>query len=108
MRKRARGDANQTEIVSGLRRIGASVAITSQLGDGFTDLVVGWRGLNFLFEVKNPAQPPSKRKLTDDEQDFHDSWRGQVHVVESVEDALAIMQTVLLSSAKMFHVQQNQ
>lgn len=47
-----RCDRNQPEIVSALRSIGASVLITSNQGGGFPDLVVGWRGHNYLLEVK--------------------------------------------------------
>lgn len=56
------------------------------------DIVVGKSGRNYLFEVKDPAQVPSKRKLTVLEQEFFDVWRGQVHKIESAEDALRVME----------------
>jgi len=83
----ARTDRNQTEIVNALRKLGCSVAVTSAMGKGFPDLVVGWRGRNFLLEIKDGEAIPSKRKLTPDEQKFHDFWLGDIKVVESVEDA---------------------
>lgn len=89
MRKRGRTDANQTPIVEGLRKIeGVSVWVTSGLGNGFPDLVVGYQRRNYLLEVKNPlALRGNSSRLTDEEQDFHDAWQGQVAVVESLEDA---------------------
>ena len=67
------------------------MALTSDLGSGYPDILVGWRGMNFWFECKDPNQPPSKRKLTDDEKDFHLAWSGQIAVIETVEDALDVM-----------------
>lgn len=87
MRRNAKKDANQDDIVSGLRAIGATVAITHMLGDGFVDIVVGFRGFNYLLEIKDGSKPPSRRKLTPDEQTFHEGWNGQIDIVESVDDA---------------------
>jgi hypothetical protein len=91
MRRAARIDANQTEIVQALRGVGATVAITSMVGGGFVDIVVGFRGRNYLFEIKDGSKPPSKRKLTPDEQEFHDTWRGTVFIVNSVDEALQVL-----------------
>ena len=77
VRHRGRTDGTQTEIVKALRKLGATVAVTSALGDGFPDLVVGWRGVNHLVEVKNGSLSPSKRELTPDEEKFHATWRGE-------------------------------
>ena len=92
MRTAARVDANQSEIVKSLRSIpNCKVAITSQLGDGFPDIVVGWQGANYLMEIKDGNKPPSKRKLTPAEKKFHDQWAGQIDVVECIEDCWAVM-----------------
>lgn len=88
MRLDARTDDNQNEIVQALRSVGASVAITSALGSGFVDIVAGYRGINYPIEIKDGSKPPSKRKLTPDEQEFHDLWRGAVIVVLSIDEAL--------------------
>ena len=88
MRIDARTDANQNEIVQALRRVGASIAITSSMGKGFVDLVAGYRGVNYLIEIKDGSKPPSARRLTPDEQEFHDLWRGAVIVVNDVDEAL--------------------
>jgi len=88
MRQAARTDDNQNEIVQALRDVGASIAITSALGSGFVDIVAGYRGINYLIEIKDGSKPPSKRQLTPDEQEFHDLWRGAVIVVRDIDEAL--------------------
>ena len=91
MRRAARIDANQNEIVQVLRDVGASVAITSMVGSGFPDIVVGHQGRNYLIEIKDGSKPPSKRKLTPDEQEFFDTWRGTVFIANDVNKALEIL-----------------
>jgi hypothetical protein len=87
MRRAAKIDDNQNRIVSGLRRMGASVLVVSQLKNCF-DILVGWKGDNFAFEIKDGDKPPSQRKLTEGEKKFFDEWNGQVAVIESLEDAI--------------------
>jgi len=87
-RKYGRVDRNQNEIVEALRRIGCSVAVTSGVGVGFPDLVVGYRGANYLIEIKDGSKPPSEQKLTPDQQDFKALWRGQYAVVNTPEKAI--------------------
>lgn len=89
-----RVDANQGEIVDALREVGASVQTLHEVGKGCPDLVVGYRSMNFLFEVKDGNKPPSKRKLTPAEQRFFDTWRGRVWIVESATDAIQIITNV--------------
>lgn len=91
MRRAARIDENQPSLVAELRKIGATVWITSAVGQGAPDLVIGWCGRNWLFEVKDPSKIPSKRKLTPDEANWHENWLGQVDVIETAEQAIAIM-----------------
>lgn len=88
MRLRARVDDNQKEIVAGLRKMGASVQSIAAMGGGVPDLLVGYRGVNLLLEVKDGRKPPSGRKLTEDEAKWHRNWTGQVVVVECLEDAV--------------------
>ena len=91
MRKHGKIDANQAEIVAVLRRCGFSVQSLASVGNGCPDLLVG-RGLeNFLLEVKDGNQPPSKHRLTDEEKEWHAGWRGQVTTVHSVDEALSKM-----------------
>lgn len=84
-------DENQPELVKQMRKIGMSVFVTSMVGNGFVDAVCGFRSKNYLFEIKDPNKPPSKRKLTDDEQKFFDTWKGEVHKVETIDDVLKII-----------------
>ena len=88
MRRAAKVDANQAEIVEELRAIGCTVLLLHQVGNGCPDILVGYRGNNWLFEVKDGAKPPSARKLTDAEQKFFDEWRGQRSVVNDVYEAI--------------------
>jgi hypothetical protein len=84
-----RVDQNQSKIVERFRGLGAKVAITSSLGNGFPDACVGlpWLRKVFLVEIKDGKKPPSARKLTEDEQKFFDEWEGCVHVVNNEEEA---------------------
>ena len=85
-------DGNQNTLIDQMRQIpGLTVRITSMVGNGFTDTVIGYRGKTHLLEIKDPSQPPSKRKLTPDEQKFHDSWTGSIWVVETIDDVLKII-----------------
>lgn len=84
-------DENQPEIVAALRRIGCSVAITSSAGDGFPDIVVGLQGKNFMLEIKDGNKSPSEQKLTPDQKEFHDAWRGQISIVKTIDEALEIV-----------------
>lgn len=81
-------DANQPEIVRALRAIGCSVQSLAAVGDGCPDLLVGHRGRNLVLEVKDSAQPPSKRRLTPAEADWHATWEGTVRTVETIDDAI--------------------
>ncbi len=88
---KGRTDANQDEIVKALRAIGCSVAITSSLGEGFPDLVVGRHSTNYLLEVKDGSNSPSKRLLTADELKFCNAWRGQWAAVYDVQSAMKVV-----------------
>ena len=91
MSRAAKVDSNQREIVAALRGVGVTVQTLHTVGKGCPDLLIGVRGTNLLIEVKDGAKPPSARKLTPDEEDWHAKWRGQVAIVESVEQALDLV-----------------
>jgi hypothetical protein len=84
----ARVDANQKAVVAALRAAGATVQHLHTVGRGCPDLLVGYRGVNYLLEVKDGAKIPSKRQLTQDETHWHARWRGRVCVVENCAEAL--------------------
>lgn len=95
VRRRARIDANQPEIVAALRAAGATVISLAACGDGIPDLLCGFRGKTALIEVKDSQQPPSKRQLTPDQLDWHAAWRGgTLAVVCDVESALRVLKVM--------------
>ncbi|MGB3205449.1 MAG: hypothetical protein WBB28_10705 [Crinalium sp.] len=91
MRRVCRTDANQRQIVEALRSLGCSVQHLHVIGRGCPDAIVGHAGVNYLIEIKDSSQPPSKRRLTPDEVEWHQNWRGKVDVVCSIEEAIAIL-----------------
>lgn len=90
-----RVDANQAEIVAVLRDLGATVQPLNAVKSGCPDLLVGYRGANYLLEVKDGSKPPSHKKLTRDETKWIATWRGTVIVVESVDDAISAVTGIL-------------
>ena len=84
----ARTDANQEEIVMALRAVGCSVTLLHRVGAGCPDILVGnpRTGANLLIEVKMPGE-----KLNARERKWHAEWRGQVAIVESVEQAIELV-----------------
>lgn len=84
-------DANQPEIVQTLRQVGATVQHLHEVGKGCPDILVGFRGQNWVFEIKDGSKPPSKRKLTPDEAEWHQGWNGQIDVVNNSDEALRII-----------------
>lgn len=86
----AKRDLNESGIISALRLAGASVEQLSK--KGVPDLLVGFidpetnEPKNYLMEIKG-----EKGKLTPDEETWIASWRGQVFVVYTVEQALEII-----------------
>jgi len=92
VRRAAKVDDNQEQLVYELRQLGYSVQSIATVGKGCPDLLVGRRNRNWLFEVKDPAKWPSARALTKDEVEWHAFWKGQVTTIETVEQALVVMQ----------------
>lgn len=81
MRRKARVDKNQPNVVKLLkdpRSLGASVSITSILGKGFPDFIVGVENINFMVELKT-----GNSGLTKDEKEWHMNWQGQVRTARS-------------------------
>ena len=93
MRRAARIDDNHTEIVKAFEAAGATVKSVAQL-KGFVDLVVGIHCRNGLVEIKDGSKPPSARKLTEAEQKFHDTWKGSIFIVESIDDVERVLNAI--------------
>lgn len=82
-----RTDTNHREILNACRLLpGVSVFDTHTIGGGFPDIVVGYRGKNYLFEIKDGKKPRSARKLTTREADFLREWTGQINVIFNATD----------------------
>jgi hypothetical protein len=75
-----RSDGNAEAIISAWRRVGATVELIGRP----TDALVGFRGTNYLCEIKTP-----RGRLRASQQAFLTRWRGQAQVVRSVAEALA-------------------
>ena len=74
-------DANEPEIVEALRAVGASVLLIDDI-----DLIVGFRGVNYLLEVKT-----AKGKLNKKQEKFFRGWVGQVNIVRTAIQALGLI-----------------
>jgi len=89
-----RTDRNQAEIVSELRKQeGISVFSTHTIGKGFPDIVVGYKGMNFLFEIKDELKTRSQTKLTEAEVKFHNEWNGQVSIVKNSTQIIKLIKS---------------
>ena len=87
MRHKASLDANHTEIVAGLRHIGATVVDLAKVGKGCPDLLVGWRGKTYLMEIKTKT---GHMRATIEQ--FFRSWTGgHIAVVRSFDDAYNVL-----------------
>lgn len=90
----SRVDANQKAIVTGLRKLGALVLHLHTLGHGAPDLLVQFRGVLYLMEIKTLTGT-----LTPDEVKFHAQWQP-VHIVRSICDAMAVLGLLLLFAVR--------
>ena len=86
MKYAARADSNQREIVGALRQMGATVESLHRVGRGVPDLLIGFRGHNYLAEVKTATGKPSRGQV-----EWMRDWRGQSCIIRSVEDAMQML-----------------
>ena len=90
MRRKAKIDDNQNEVVKALRKAGCNVLSLAATGNGCPDLLVqrgaGASANLYLIEVKDGAKYPSQRSLTPHQIRFHRDW--YVHTVKNIEEAL--------------------
>ena len=92
MRRAARVDVNQADIVQALRRAGAYVQDSSRMGGGFPDLVCGFKGKTVLIEVKRPGGVIEK-KLTEHQREWISRWcGGKVWLVSTPEEAIQALE----------------
>lgn len=83
MRKIAKADNNQAEIVRDIRKAGGRVLHLHQLGNGCADTLVMYHGILLLVEIKSEGG-----RLTPDEQVFYNEWQDCMIVVYSAEEVL--------------------
>lgn len=92
MRKRV--DANTTQIVDALRKVGAVwISTTGDPSIGF-DGIACKAGRTWLIEVKDGSRPPSARRLTDNESKRAYQLANvgvTVHVVNNTDEALRLI-----------------
>ena len=97
MRRAARRDANEGDIIKAMRAEGAYVKVIND--EGLFDLLVAYTGPSglehtLLIEVKDGAKPPSARRLTDAEAKFHEEWPlSNLFIIISAEHAVALLKT---------------
>ena len=87
MRRAAKVDANQAEIVAKLRQIpGVMVWVMG----GTIDLAIAHRGYNFFVELKNKD---GKDELTASQKEFIPKWSryGQVRVAHTFDEILKLI-----------------
>lgn len=87
-----RVDANQAEIVKALRKFGCTVQCLHNVGHGCPDLVVGYKGINILMEIK-----VGDAKLTTQEQEWHGKWAGDVVIARTPGHAIEIVRLMFLT-----------
>lgn len=80
-RYNARRDANEGEITDALDRLGITYLRLDEV-----DLLIGYRGCNYLLEVKTAAG-----RLNQNQKVFADWWKGQWTVVRSIDDVLKVI-----------------
>ena len=85
-----RVDNNHADIVEGVRAVGGEVQSLASVGKGCVDVLVAFRGVWYVAEIKDGSKPPSKRALTLDETIWHKKFsrHAPVHIWTSLEDAL--------------------
>ena len=79
LRHAKKRDTSERAIINALKQFGMDVIQIDQP----VDLIVGWRGVNYLAEVKT-----GKAKLRDGQAKFVETWRGQVVVLRNPTDAM--------------------
>ena len=87
MRRIARVDRNQAEIVQALRGMGATVQHLHTIGKGCPDILVGFGGKNYLMEIKSST----KQNLTLHQRSWHEKWQGETLVISSVDEAISAL-----------------
>jgi hypothetical protein len=89
-------DANHEAIVLELRQLGATVLETHALGDDAPDLVVGYRGITALVELKSGDRvlgrahvtQRRKRERLERQRAYLDAWAGGLAFIAETTEAI--------------------
>jgi hypothetical protein len=88
MRRAAKRDGNEPEIIQALKDYGF---VVEQVSDpGLPDLVVS-KGINLLFEIKT-----KQGTLTSAQKKFFAVWQGQVNVIRTINDLRQVLFSLYL------------
>lgn len=93
MRRAAKIDRNQPEIVKALRKAGAVVKHVHQVKKLF-DVLVFFQGKIYCVEIKDGELPPSARKLKDGEKECKDDIESvgvKYWIIKSIDEALEMI-----------------
>lgn len=89
-----RVDANQVCIVQTIKSLGGGWIETSADPRAGCDGILLYKGRAYPVEIKNGAMPPSKRKLTPNEQETQKkcAWRGVPYLIlTSVDETIEVL-----------------
>ncbi len=87
----ARTDNNEAAIVKALRKMGYSVQV------GMDDILIGTKGINFWFEIKDPKHVSAKTGLInesakkDSQKRLEKEWKGNYNIVSSLDEILNVI-----------------
>lgn len=87
-RRKDRIDENQPEIVEDLRKAGYSVEV------GHDDILVGYRGFTFWYEIKDPEKTLTKSgqfkkgAIKEDQERILNSFTGHYKIVFSAQEII--------------------
>ena len=87
-RQAARIDDNQSEIIKQVKAMGATVQT------GMDDVLVGFRGRTYWFEVKNPARvfkkdgTFKKGAIKDSQIKLAAEWKGHYQIVSNIDEII--------------------
>lgn len=97
MRLKAKVDANHGEIVRAFRAAGFRVLDLSRVGKGCPDLLISHAKVpnyNGLIEIKDGSKSASQRQLTEAQKEFHHTWHGPIHIIETIGEVAELLTEV--------------
>ena len=88
-----RVDNNQLEIIKAFQSMGATVLNLSAVGKGCPDLLIGYKNISVLVEVKSKTG-----KFTEPQLKFMEQWHGgAVNRIDSVDGAIRLIKLLDIS-----------